>query len=802
MVYALGDMKKICFCDNWIFYKVTDEASAKKVDLPHDAMLLEKRSIESPAGKGGAWFLGGDYAYEKEFEVLNEWVDKKIVFELEGVYKDAEVYLNDQKVAQRPYGYTNFYVDATPFLLHGKVNTIKVLAFNSDLPNTRWYSGAGIYRPVNLFILEKEHISLNGIKIKTLSHSPAVIEVSVKTEGEGTVEIEVLEEDEVVAMTAITSPKENTTTIEIPNAKLWDAENPNLYTARIKFKNHIEEVKFGIRTIECDAKSGLKVNGKKVLLKGACVHHDNGLLGAVAHPFAEWRKVKLLKDNGYNAIRSSHNPCSKAMLDACDSLGVYMVDEYIDMWYIHKNKYDYAKYVDEWFRQDLADMIDKDYNHPSVIMYSIGNEVSESAQARGIQLIKDMRDFIREIDTTKPVTCGINLFFNYLSSLGFGVHSNKKAEKQAKPKNKRKTVGSEFFNNLAGIFGAKFMKWGASLGGSDRKTKKAFAELDVAGYNYGEKRYKKDVKKYPDRVILGTETFSFDAYKFIEFSKNNPALIGDFVWTGIDYLGEVGIGAHEYVSYAPDFRLGEGWIAAGAGRLDITGKPSGEMAYTRVAFELDKIRIAVTPVDTAKQKYTRAAWRMTNAQESWSWNGQNGKKTNVEVYARADKVQLFINGKSVAIKKMKNDCRVVFKNSAYFDGEIVAVGYDKDEKEISRTALKTAGEETQLSLLPEKLTITKDELCYVRLAYTDKNKVTKPLCRGDIKIEVANGTLLGLGSGCPYNPRGFLTDTTDTYYGEALAIIKPENDANLITINATSSFGDSSVKVAIDKDGE
>ena len=340
-------------------------------------------------------------------------------------------------------------------------------------------------------------------------------------------------------------------------------------------------------------------------------------------------------------------------------------------------------------------------------------------------------------------------------------------------------------------------KIGATLRGSDRKTRDAFARLDIAGYNYGINRYKKDVKKYPDRIIVGSETFVFDAYKFREFSKKHPSLIGDFVWTGIDYLGEVGLGAWEYADYAPDFSHGAGWIAAGSGRLDITGRAWGEAAYTRVAFELDKIRIAVVPVNHTGDKHSPAAWRMTNALESWSWKGCDGKTAKVEVYARGAKVALFVNGEKVASKKIKKDCRTIF-NIRYRDGELKAVSYDADGKELASASLVTAGDETELRAIPESATIGMNGLAYLTLRYTDAKGVLKPLARGDVSLSVSGGKLLGFGNGCAYSERGYLNDTSDTYFGEVLAIVKPET-AGVMTVTAHSAYGDAAAEITVVK---
>lgn len=789
-------MPKIAFSDNWMFYRAGQAEQKVKVALPHDAMLRESRSNLNPGKKNSAWFLGADYVYEKSFTLSEEFIDKKIVFEFEGVYRNAEVYINGEKAAFRPYGYTNFYVDADKFIYRDRENHIRVIAKNADQPNSRWYSGAGIYRPVFMHVLpEKQHILLNGIKVKTLEIAVPEIEAVILTNTAGNCVIEILDGENIIYSNRYITDGKLAVEIELPKAALWSPESPKLYTLRVSLEGDVQQTRFGIRKIECDAGKGLRINGERVILRGACIHHDNGLLGAVCHPFAEARKIEILKSSGYNAIRSAHNPCSKALLDACDRMGMLVLDEYADMWYIHKTKYDYAGYMQDFFKQDLQDMIDKDYNHPSVVMYSIGNEVSETSQPRGIDLTGEMTEYMHKLDGTRPVTCGVNIFFNYLSSLGFGVHSDKKAAKESKNPKKDKAVGSEFFNNLAGLLGDKFMKFGASLRGSDRKTRDAFARLDVAGYNYGIWRYKKDVIKYPGRIILGSETFCSDAYKFWEFAKVNPALIGDFVWAGMDYIGEVGIGSWVYRDHAPDFKGGAGWITAGSGRVDITGKQTCETTYTKVAFEQRKIGIGVVPVNNCGKPHSPSAWKMSNAVESWSWDGCEGKKTIVEVYARGYKTALFINDRKIGERKLKKDCIIRFK-AKYTKGNITAVSYAEDGTEIARCSLNSAEVDTKLTLVPEAAEVPADGLCYVRINYTDAAGIIKPLIRGRVNISAEGGTLIGLGHACPYNPDSYLADSTDTYFGEALAIIQPHGTSN-ITVKATSPYGKAEAEIKI-----
>ena len=781
-------MKATSLLTGWTCRHLGDTAPGKAVTLPHDAMLAEPRTAISAGGTNTGWYEGYDYEYQRTLTVPeNELADTHIL-EFEGVYHNAEVWLNGQKAAFRPYGYTNFYVDCAPYL-HAGENELRVIARNADQPNSRWYSGAGIYRPVQLWKARGAHITLNGVKIRTLSLQPAIVEVRVKTTAPGTVRLTV---DDLPAMQQ-ESDGEAVFTLTLDNARLWTPETPNLYTCRVSFADDEVTETFGVRKVEWGT-DGFLLNGKRYIIQGACIHHDNGLLGAVCDPDAVARKVRLLKENGYNAIRSAHNPCSKALLAECDRQGMLVMDEYIDHWYIHKTEHDYVDYFNDWWRQDLTDMVEKDYNHPCVVLYSTGNEVSETAQKRGIALTKEMTDFLHGLDDSRPVTCGVNIFFNFLSSIGFGVYSDEKAKKEAERAEKakqrgekaarKKAVGSQFFNNLAGLLGDEFMKRGATLHGCDVKTCDAFANMDIAGYNYGIYRYKHDLKKYPQRLILGSETFCNDAYKFRELAKQEPRLVGDFVWAGMDYLGEVMVGSWEYADYAETFDGGLGWVSAGSGRIDLTGKPLGEALYTCVALEADNgPYIAVCPVNHTGDRHSPSAWKMTNAMPSWSWTGCEGRKANVEVYARAARVELVLNGHTVGSKTLKNDCLARF-SIPYESGTLEAVSYDAADHEIGRYKLQSAGGATSLTLDAEEPAAQTGHLCYVRLRYTDENGITKPLARGSIQVQVRGGTLVGLGSACPFNKHSYLDSETDTYYGEALAIVRM-GDGDAMTIAAS-----------------
>ena len=788
-------MKKISLDRDWKCYKQGQRSNAFDVRIPHDAMLLDEKKENSPSGVNNGWYDVYDYTYEKTLFIPEEYKDYTVVLELEGVYHKAAVSWNGKQIAYHDYGYTGFFVNISESLKYGEDNVLQIDVENSDQPNSRWYSGTGIYRPVWMYLLPKKHIVLEGIKISTVDYQNPRINIEVETTDGGEIKVEILEENRIITSSQGKTDGKFVCEVEIPDGKLWAPDHPYLYTCRVTYGEDVQEETFGIRMISYN-ENGLCINGERVILRGACIHHDNGILGACAYDFAEYRKVKLLKENGYNAIRSAHNPCSKAMLRACDEQGMLMMDEYVDVWYIHKTKYDYAGKVEKHYQEDLKAMVKKDFNHPSVIMYSTGNEVSETAQKKGIALCKTLTDCLHELDHTRPVTCGINIFFNFLSSMGFGVYSDKKADQAAENAKKKKAVGSEFFNHLAGIFGSNFMKFGATLYPCDVKTRDAFANMDIAGYNYGIFRYRHDLKKYPKRLILGSETFCSDAYRFWEEAKKNKRILGDFVWAGMDYLGEVGIGAWEYEDYAPHFDGRKGWVSAGSGRIDLTGKPLSEMAYTRVAFELDTIGIGVIPVNHTKDKHSPSAWKMTNAMESWSWRGYEGADAKVEVYTRADHVSLFVNDVCVGTKKRKKDCRIIF-HTKYQNGELKAVAYNEKNQVVAEKILRSASEKTVLRLEPEQNTVKMDkDLCYIRLRYTDENGIGKPLVHGEIKVHVDGGTLIGFGSACPYYTKRYVDDVADTYYGEALAIIRPEKTGEIV-IEAKSSYGEAHTVIRV-----
>ena len=801
-------MLKVEFNHDWICKHENSSDEGVSVTLPHDAMITEPRSEKSRGIHNIGWFEAQDYVYTKKFQISESYRGKCFFFEIEGAYRNASVYINGKEAAYRPNGYSDFFLDATEYIRVGRENEIEVHTKNSDQPNSRWYSGTGLYRPVNMYVAEPDHILLNGVKVSTVLTSPPRIQVEIMTTGAGDAKIQILDQGEEVTSVDMWVDKRGTVEITLPETKLWSTESPYLYQCRVAYKQDVQEVTFGVRSLEWNKEKGLAINGERVILRGACIHHDNGVLGACAFKEAEERKVRILKENGYNAIRSAHNPCSKALLDACDRYGMLVMDEYVDVWYIHKTEYDYADYMEKWWKTDLREMVDKDYNHPSVILYSTGNEVAETAQKKGIDLTRRMTEYLHELDGTRPVTCGVNIFFNFLSSIGFGVYSDDKAKKEAKKaacnadnvnsEKKKKPVGSEFYNTLAGMLGDKAMKLGATLYPCDVKTRDAYANMDIAGYNYGIFRYMHDLKKYPERLILGSETFCKDAYAFWEVAKKNPRIVGDFVWAGMDYIGEAGIGAWEYEDYAPKEGTKAGWLTAGSGRIDILGNPNGEALYTRVAFEqTEEIFLAVKPVYQTG-KHSPSAWKMTDAIPSWSYHGCDGYQATVEVYARAAEVELFLNGKSLGKKKMKNNCVAVF-HTVYHDGELTAVAYDTCGKRVKQTSLYTANESSMLSMIPECEVVQAEGLAFIPLRYTDDQGIWKPMEKHTLQVSVHNGCLKGLGNACSYNPDGYDKSYTKTYYGQALAVVQADGNGP-VTVTVRDEEREYQIEIPLGKE--
>jgi Beta-galactosidase/beta-glucuronidase len=764
---------KVDFNANWKFYKDGNEAKAYFVNLPHDAMLTEKRFKESNNGTKTGFFPGGKYVYEKEFVISEEHIGKYVALLFEGIYRHATLYINDQELMYHANGYTEFTVDISDRILIGK-NKIKVIVDNSLTPNSRWYSGSGIYRPVSLILKEKQHIS--NVKIRTVSIKPAEIFVEVEGDDAENAIVEIYDGNIIVASGKIGK-------LMISNVKLWSESSPFLYTALIKTGTDEERISFGIRSLFWSAKDGLLVNNVETKLRGACIHHDNGVLGACGFADAEERRVRILKESGYNAIRSAHNPCSRALLDACDKYGVYVMDELYDGWYTPKTYHDSSREFKENYPQDMLSMIMKDYNHPSVIMYSIGNEVSEPCKTEGVETTRKLVELVHSLDASRPATCGVNIMI-IQRKMTFTNQGEYKKEPipDTTPGKKEKASGSTLYNLMAVRIGGIMCEMVKSKK-ADNAIKDMASYLDIVGFNYGDTRYDIDGKLHPERILLGSETMVSRIWYSWPRVMKYKYVLGDFVWTGFDYLGETDIGhwSHEKMNGLP--------LLNGGGTIDILGNRDAENYYQQVAFGIyRKPYICVRPVNLSGLKIKMAPWRMTNAVESWSWHGYEGKNAIIEVYTTEAVVELFLNDKSLGKKKAHKN-KAIFK-TRYQAGILKAVSYDVNGNAIAENKLSSGGNKTRLKIMPEKTTLVSNgqDLCYIPIILTDENGQWKPV--KDVKITVSmkgnSVTLAGLGSAHPETDELFSSLSHDTYQGRALAVFRAtyEPGTTEVTISA------------------
>ncbi|MCF0132457.1 MAG: DUF4982 domain-containing protein [Blautia sp.] len=754
----------------------------RAVILPHDAMQLQQRDPDEKSGSGCAYFPGGVYTYQKKWYAPEGLAGKRMILHFEGVYRNTVVKVNDQTVGEKHYGYAPFWIDISETVRTGEENVIEVEADNSRTPNSRWYSGGGIYRPVWLLTGTQNCIKPGGVKVKTLSIDPARIQVSADTFDTDAASIygmekriEILSAGDCIAQ-AILHGEDHTAFFDIPNGRLWSEENPALYTCRVSVLvngaiKDSEEVCFGIRLAEVSPK-GLFMNGKETKLRGGCIHSDNGIIGAASFYEAEYRKVKLLKDAGFNALRIAHNPASPALLKACDELGVYVMDEGWDMWYKRKTKYDYGEFFMDEYWSDIEAMVDTDYNHPSVIMYSIGNEISEPAEDKGIQLACDIADRFRCLDDTRILTVGCNITILYSSKVGQETFDPESDSSNGVHDDEESDMDSTKFNEMISQFG-EMMEGTANSKEADEASTPLFEAVDVAGYNYASGRYVLDGELHPDRVIVGSETFPQCIYRNWQLVKKLPYLIGDFMWTAMDYIGEVGIGAWSYTPDGSGFTKPYPWVLGEVGAMDLIGTPTGELFMAQAAWDLLKApAIAVSP-DLCYPGIVPAkgAWRGTNTIPSWSFAGCEGRETYVEVYSTSPFVALFINGKAIGVKTTENAMAVY--RCTYEPGVLEAVSYDADGKEMGRSRLESAAGNVGIRLTQEQgnTAVADGSIVFVDVDLVGENGIVESHADQTIQVSVEGGTLLGFGSGKARTESRFVTGFYETHYGRALAAV-------------------------------
>lgn len=755
------------------------------VNLPHDFSIGQKRDPNSLSGGSNGFFPGGVYDYEKTLFAPAGWKGKKVILEFEGVYMNAVVRFNHQIVAQHPYGYTGFHCDLTPYLLFDRENIICVNVNNNALPNTRWYSGSGIYRHVWLLTGEEVHIPPWGVFVSTPVVSPASSTVTVKTlvENSGKTAADVtvrstlltkygeeVGSGEINLKIAAGSISETAKDLTVSPIELWSVDKPCLYSLKSEIIMQgavvdTSEMNIGIRSISFDAQNGFRLNGIPMKLKGGCVHHDCGLLGAAAFDRAEERKVELLKASGFNAVRCAHNPPSPAFLDACDRLGMLVMDEAFDCWREGKSPNDYGVYFEDWWQRDMASMILRDRNHPSIILWSTGNEIIErDGRSEGYMYARKLADYARSLDNTRAVTNAVC----YLPD----------------------PETSSLAGNLADV-ADDFDYWG-------ELTLRFIEPLDVAGYNYLLNRYESDVSKFPGRIICGTESFPIETFDNWNTVERLPHVIGDFVWTGMDYLGEAGLG-HVWYDADKDLRADYPWHQAFCGDIDICGFKRPQSYYRDCVWGRSRVPfIAVYKPENHGRNPLVSHWGWPDVVFSWTWPGFENKPVVIDIYCMDSEVELFLNGRSLGRKPVGKDNRYTASyETEYEPGELVAVGFTKGI-ETSRTTLNTAGKPVCIRLAPDRTALNSKfgDLSFVTVEVVDAaGNIVHNACTNIYFTVCGAGSLLAVGSGNPTTDEPYTGNQRKVHEGRAMVVVGTNGENGKIVLTAAADGIPSSTAV-------
>jgi len=813
------NMRDQPFDSNWRFYRGDasgaegrefDDSAWRLLDVPHDWSLEGLSPLSESTGEGAiwgdivvpsrigpfdrylsegqrdtGWFVGGTGWYRKRFTTNAIAADRQVEIVFDGVYMNSDVWMDGHHLGSHPYGYTTFAYDLTPYLQRERENVLAVRVRNEGR-NSRWYSGSGIYRHVWLNVTGEVRVPLWGLYVTTpeVSKDTASVKVAVKVENRGkaardvSARIRLLDEKnlqvgtyEAARTVAARSNAEVEQVLVISAPKLWSTATPQMYRCEVdllvggRTVDHTA-TSFGIRKIEVDAERGLGINGEVVKLRGACIHHDNGLLGAAAVDRAEERRVELLKNNGFNAIRCSHNPPSPAFLDACDRLGVLVIDEAFDQWEVQKNPQDYHLYFKDWWQRDIDALVLRDRNHPSVIFWSIGNEIPERADPAGVVIAKQLVDEIKQLDRTRPVTAAIPFFFE--------------------PGRPRAWTESD----------------------------PAFQYLDVGGYNYQWPEYEKDHARLANRVMMGTESFPLQAFENWQMVQKHPYIIGDFVWTGMDYLGESGIGNAQLNSPVP-WPQGEAaatggsppqgqlggeplanfalifanypWFNAYCGNIDLIGEAKPQLHYRRVLWGVSTLEMAVQrPLPEGRTELI-SPWGWSDELRSWTWPGHEGRAMKVRAYSSGDRVRLLLNGQEIGVKPVSAETK--FKTEfdvPYAAGELKAIAL-ADGRPIAELAFKTVGKPAKLRLKADRQSIRRDrnDLAYVTLEVVDQAGDVVPDATVPVAFSISGaGELAAVGTANPKDVQSFRQRRPKTFHGKCLAIVRPAGSAGSVTLRA------------------
>jgi len=745
------------------FWREIPAENWRTVDLPHDWSIETERKAGNPSGPSNGWFGMGRGFYRKTVIAPPEWHGKQVAVEFEGVYMNAEVKLNEHYLGRHPYGYTSFTFDLTPYLNFDAPNTLEVRVDNGGQLNSRWYSGSGIYRPAWLIVTEPVHVAHWGLSVITpeVSAESAVVQVCTRVQNQSqaaagvTLRARIYAPDgsaagNAEAQAAISAKGEHefTQRVLLARPSLWSPENPALYRVETDVVVNGQVVDsaasaFGIRSIAWNASDGLLLNGKSIKMKGGCVHHDNGILGAASLPRAEERKVALLRASGFDAIRTAHNPPAPAFLDACDRLGMLVIDESFDCWREGKNPFDYHLSFDDWWQRDTTSMVLRDRNHPSVIIWSIGNEVAErDGRSNGAAVGRMQADLVRKLDPTRPVTSAIN-----------GVHN----------------AGRTWLD-----------------------TDPIFSALDIGGYNYQWQQYRADHERQPERMMMGTETFPLEAYDNWMSVLELPYVVGDFVWTSNDYLGESGIGRVYFEAEMPGFLGDYPWHQAFCGDIDIAGFKRPQSYYRDVLWESgEKLYIAVhTPIaEGLTEKISRWGW--SDVANSWTWPGSAGQMMKVDIYTSYEQVELLLNGRSLGRQTLTPENKLIACfECPYEPGELKAVGYAGGAP-AGESILNTTGPAAGIRLTPDRGVIAAldesglSDLSYVAVEVVDAQGCLQPNAANNIFFTVLGaGAIAAVGSGNPISTERYTGNQRQVFQGRCMVVVKSTGPAGEICLRA------------------
>jgi len=742
-----------------------DDSKWRAIDLPHDWSIENLAGTDSPFNRdalsqvNGGFTTGGTGWYRKSFVIPEAQSAKRIVIQFDGVYMNPVIWINGVSLGSHPYGYTSFWYDITDHIKLGKSNVVAVKVRNEG-ENSRWYSGSGIYRHVWLKVLEPVHVAQWGTTITTPEVNEGSAKVNIKTKVNN-------QSDDALKVKVITrilntkgeesGKTESSQTVEkkglsefvqdvtISKPGLWSVDSPELYTAinEVYAAGQLVdrvETKFGIRTIKFDVVNGFQLNGKSLKLKGGCFHHDNGPLGSKSYDRAEERRVELLKASGFNAIRCSHNPPSPAFLDACDHLGMLVIDEAFDMWTDGKNTSDYHLWFEKWWQRDIESMISRDINHPSVILWSIGNEIPGMDSPEVVKTAQLLADFVRISDPSRKVIAAVN-----------GLNPAKDP---------------------------------------------FFATLDIAGYNYGSggDHQKNDIFeidhiRIPSRMMVQTESYPLEAFKSWMDVTDHPWLFGDFVWTAFDYIGEASIGWRGYFqeqSFYP-------WNLAFCGDLDICGWKRPQSFYRDALWMTNQLSLFVKPpkpsFDENPNRESWSKWHWPDAVADWNWKGTENKPLEVSVYSSCEEVELFLNNKSLGRKKTNRSTE--FKaiwEVPYQAGELKTIGYS-GKKQVNTAILRTADEPSEIKLKADRMEIKADgqDLSYITVELLDEKGNRNPKSENLVKFEIEGpGTIVGVGNANPVSTESYQASDRKTWQGRCLVVLKSERNPGKITLKATS----------------